>query len=103
MHQKHTRARGQKPRFDQVFPVKIDGHQTTMTRDQVIANGQGWKRCHGEHGGTKVNSLSIKPIGDKIFIKDGGKLSGYDLNELAVALPEIQVLIDDKKQSAVGQ
>jgi hypothetical protein len=91
---KQTRARGQKSTSGQTFPVKIDGHQIAMTRDQVIANGQGWKRCHGEHDGTKVNSLSIKRIGDKVFVKNGGKLSGYDVNELAVALPEIQGLID---------
>ncbi len=65
-----------------------------MTRDQVLANGQGWKRCHGEHAGTQVNSLSIKRIGNKVFLKDKSKLSGYDVHELAVAMPEIQTLID---------
>jgi hypothetical protein len=104
--QKHTRARGSKSGVSpQIFPVTIDGHQIPMTRDQVIANGKGWKRCHGEHNGTQVNSLSVKRIGDRIFVKDGHKLSGYALAELAVALPEIKGLIDGASSSAgaIGQ
>lgn len=96
---KHPRARGHKPVPEQTFPVNIEGHQIAMTRKQVIANGQGWKRCHGEHNGIQVNSLSIKRIGDRIFVKDGGKMDGFDVAELAVALPGIKDLIDDKKQS----
>lgn len=94
MH-KQTRGRGQQRRANPsvTFPVLIDGHKLDMTREQVIANGQGWQRCHGEFGDQKVNSLSIKRIGDKVFIKDKGKLAGYDLAEIAVALPKIQALI----------
>ncbi|MBP6929461.1 MAG: hypothetical protein KBB77_00835 [Candidatus Moranbacteria bacterium] len=102
MQKQQTRTRGRKPTPVQTFPVNIDGHQIAMTREQVIANGQGWKRCHGEHDGTKVNSLSIKRIGDKVFIKDGGKMSGFDVAELAVALPEIQGLIG-AKGTAISQ
>lgn len=103
MQKQQTRTRGRKPASTQTFPVSIDGHQIAMTREQVIANGQGWKRCHGEHDGTKVNSLSIKRIGNKIFIKDDGKLAGYDLAELSVALPEIQGLISSAKDTAISQ
>lgn len=99
--QKQSRARGSKLAVSsQTFPVTIDGHQIPMTRDQVIANGKGWKRCHGQHNGTQVNSLSVKRIGNKIFVKDGHNLAGYDLDELAVALPEIKGLIDGASSSA---
>lgn len=101
MQKQQSRARGSKSIVSpQIFPVTIDGHQIPMTRDQVIANGKGWKRCHGQHNGTQVNSLSIKRIGDKIFLKDGNRLAGYDLDELAVALPEIKGLIDGVSSSA---
>ena len=98
--QKHSRGRGQKRLSGQTFPVNLGGHKIEMTRDQIIANGQGWQRCHGEHAGTKVNSLSIKRIGNRIFLKDGGKLAGYNLAELAVALPEIKTLIDGPAPTA---
>lgn len=64
-----------------------------MTRAQVIDNGLGWKKCHGKHGDTVVNSLFVKPIGNKIFLKDGKSLEGYDANELAAALSDIAGLI----------
>lgn len=97
--QKQSRHRGQKVPFGKTFKVSLGGHDIDMTRDQVLGNGHGWKKCHGEHDGTQVNSLSIKRIGDKVFIKDKGSLSGYDVHELAVAMPEIKALIDSDASS----
>lgn len=96
--QQHSRQRSKKGQ-QKTFKVNIDGHTIDMTRDQVIANGQGWKKCHGEHNGTEVHSLSIKRIGDRIFLKDQGDLSSFDYHELAVAIPEMQNLIDQSSTS----
>lgn len=83
------------------FMVKIDGHVIGLTREQIIANGEGWKKCHGTHGDTEVNSLSIKRMGGTIFLKDDKRrLSAFDANELAVALPEIAGLIKDATGTA---
>jgi len=92
--QKQAAARA-RAHYHQTFLVNIDGHQIAMTREQVNANGQGWKKCHGEHNGNVVHSLSVKRIGDMVFIKSGDRrTAGYDIAELAVALPKIKDLID---------
>lgn len=98
--QKQSRHRGQKSSRTQTFAVNLGGHNIAMSRDQVLANGQGWKKCHGEHEGVQVNSLSIKRIGDKIFVKDGSRLAGYNVHELAVAMPGITGLIKDGTPTA---
>jgi hypothetical protein len=102
MSKQHPRARGQRNRGQQTFPVTIDGHKIAMTREQVIGNGVGWIRCHGEYAGQKVESLSIKQIGDKAFIKDKGRLAAYDIAEIMVALPQIKALIEGTSASGAA-
>jgi len=99
-----SRNRGKTNRRASItYLVNFDGHNIQLTREQVIANGQGWKKCHGIHGETKVNSLSIKRMGGTIFLKsDKGRLSAFDANELAVALPEAASLIKDATGTAVS-
>ena len=90
-------------RASNTYLVNLGGHNIQLTREQVIDNGQGWKKCHGIHGETKVNSLSIKRMGNTIFLKDNKlRLEGYDASELAVVLPEVASLIKDATGTAVS-
>lgn len=60
MHQKQTRARGQKSTSGQTFPVKIDGHQIAMTRDHHRQLAGHSHRCGRRQGDVLRRQQSLR-------------------------------------------